>query len=84
MTLKQRSVSRSRARINNPCLVAIIERFRYQLFAQSVSVRVSRIEQGDTEIECLTMPSREFWKGRPSGLARISAGTVWISVLALK
>jgi hypothetical protein len=66
------------------CWIAITERFRDQLFAQSVSVRISRIEQRDTEIERLTMPSRKFWKGRPSGLARISAGTVWISVLVLK
>ena len=31
-----------------------------------------------------TLLVRAFWKGRPSGFASISAGTVWISVLVWK
>jgi len=58
----------------SPNAFAITERFRDQLFAESVSVRVSGIEKGDTEVERLAMPSREFWKGRPSGLARHPLG----------
>ena len=41
----------SEPRIDSPCLVAITERFRDQLFAQSVSVRISRIKKNYTEIE---------------------------------
>src|SRR4029453_1208505 len=52
---------------SDPDLIPLIrDRLRDQLFAQSVSVRVSRVEQSDAEIKALVHESNRFAFGKVS------------------
>ena len=51
---------------NNDFIALVRKCFRNQFFAQSVSVRVSRIEQRDTEIECFVHERNRLALGKVS------------------